>query len=346
MPMEIRESQIEDILVSAPVLTKNILHLEDEPRFLCRQMIMPSGRLDLLYTYHTELLLLELKVVPFKKQFVKQLFSYRNDLLKMQEDGDLVRGRISTYLLVTEDGRTRKEVREFDDVKCVIYDPAEVLNYFYKNMKPIALFTETKPIDIGIWNIHLIHSLIYSVESGITSVKALRKHLGGSPRTLYNKIKFTHELRLIHWSPNEDTILLTNLGRDYCSCKDSVLPVRLSESQADLIRTFVMSNPYKSSVVLGIASAVEAVFALAKNTYPVPMSHMMAYFTFHAGKYFDWQTDKAKYNATRMYTNYATDLGLLGKTNDNIYLTPEGIKFTIQMQLHKGLKLVEAMKIV
>jgi len=344
--MEIRESQIEDILVSAPALTKNILRLEEEPRFLCRQMIMPSGRLDLLYTYRTELLLLELKVVPFRKQFVEQLSSYRNELLRMQEDGDLIHGRICTYLLVTEDRPIRQEIREIDDVKCIIYDPAEVLNYFYKNMKPIALFTETKPIDIGIWNIHLIHEMIYSIESGITSVKELRKHIGGSPRTLYNKIKFTHELRLIDWSPNEDTILLTNLGREYCKCKDPVLPVRLSENQAALIRSFVMSNPYNSSVILGIASAVEAVFALAKNTYPVPMSNMMAYFTFHAGKHFDWQTDKAKYNATRMYTNYATDLGLLGKTNDNIYLTPEGIRFTVQMQLHKGLKLVESMKIL
>ena len=344
--MEIRESQIEDILVSAPVLTKNLLHLEDEPRFLCRQMIMPSGRLDLLYTYHTELLLLELKVVPFKKQFVEQLSSYRNDLLRMQEDGDLVQGRICTYLLVTKDKPTRQEIREVDDIKCIVYDPAEVLNYFYKNMKPIALFTETKPIDIGIWNIHLIHEMVYSIESGITSVKELRKHIGGSPRTLYNKIKFTHELKLINWSPNEDAISLTGLGREYCKCKDSVLPARLSENQAALIRSFVMSNPYESSIILGIASAVEAVFALAKNTYPVPMSNMMAYFTFHAGKYFDWQTDKAKYNATRMYTNYATDLGLLGKTNDNIYLTPEGIRFTVQMQLHKGLKLVESMKIL
>ena len=344
--MDIRESQIEDILVSAPVLTKNLLHLEDEPRFLCRQMIMSSGRLDLLYTYRTELLLLELKVVPFRKQFVEQLSAYRNDLLRMQENGDLIQGHICTYLLVTEDRPIRQKIRDIGDVKCIIYDPAEVLNYFYTNMKPIALFTETKPIDIGIWNIHLIHEMVYSIESGITSVKELRKHIGGSPRTLYNKIKFTHELKLIDWSPNEDAISLTSLGREYCKCKDSVLPARLSENQTDLIRSLVMSNPYKSSIILGIASAVEAVFALAKNTYPVPMSNMMAYFTFHAGKYFDWQTDKAKYNATRMYTNYATDLGLLGKTNDNIYLTPEGIRFTVQMQLHKGLKLVESMKIL
>jgi hypothetical protein len=344
--MEIRESQIEDILVSAPILTKNILRLEEEPRFLCRQMIMPSGRLDLLYTYRTDLLLVELKVVPFKRQFIEQLSGYRRDLQDMQQEGEIFQGPICAYLLVTKEGRTRQEIRDVNGIKCVTYDPAEVLDYFYKNMKPIALFTETKPIDIGIWNIHLIHGLLYSIEAGVTSVKRLQKKLGGSPRTLYNKIKFTHELRLIDWLPNGDAISLTNLGVEYCKCKDPFLPSRLSEGQAALIRSFVMSNPYKSSVILGIASAVEAVFALAKNTYPVPMSNMMAYFTFHAGKYFDWKTNKAKYNATRMYTNYATDLGLLGKTNDNIYLTPEGIRFTVQMQLHKGLKLVESMKIL
>jgi len=47
-----------------------------------------------------------------------------------------------------------------------------------------------------------------------------------------------------------------------------------------------------------------------------------------------------------MYTNYATDLGLLAKAHDNLYLTPEGIRFTVQMQLHKGLKLVESMKVL
>jgi hypothetical protein len=71
--MDIRESQIEDVLVSAPILTKNILQLDDEPRLLARQMIIPSGRLDLLYAYQTKLLLIELKVVPFQQKFVKQV---------------------------------------------------------------------------------------------------------------------------------------------------------------------------------------------------------------------------------------------------------------------------------
>ncbi len=47
MKLEVRESQIEDALVSASVLTRRLLSLEDEPRFLVRDMIWPSGRLDL-----------------------------------------------------------------------------------------------------------------------------------------------------------------------------------------------------------------------------------------------------------------------------------------------------------
>jgi len=124
-----------------------------------------------------------------------------------------------------------------------------------------------------------------------------------------------------------------------------VLPQRLSESQVELLRRFVIQNPYESSIVLGIASVVEAVFALAKNTYPIPMPHLMQYFSYHAGKHFDWQTEKAKYNATRMYSNYAVDLGLLAKSGDTIYLTPEGFRFTIQMQLHKSLKMMESLKL-
>jgi len=59
--MEIRESQIEDVLVGAPALSRQILGLADEPRILARQMILPAGRIDILYTYQTSLLLVELK---------------------------------------------------------------------------------------------------------------------------------------------------------------------------------------------------------------------------------------------------------------------------------------------
>jgi hypothetical protein len=97
--MEIRESQIEDVLVSTPVLMKSILNLEDEPRLLGRQIIIPSGRLDLLYAYRTKLLLIELKVVPFQQKFVKQVLGYRHDLISYQDNGKLLHGEILPYLL-------------------------------------------------------------------------------------------------------------------------------------------------------------------------------------------------------------------------------------------------------
>ena len=68
MKLEVRESQIEDVLVNASTLTRRLLNLDDEPRLRVRQMILPSGRLDLLYAYQTKLLLIELKDTLKKNQ--------------------------------------------------------------------------------------------------------------------------------------------------------------------------------------------------------------------------------------------------------------------------------------
>ncbi len=344
MKLEVRESQIEDALVSASVLTRRLLNLEDEPRLLVRQMILPSGRLDLLYAYQTRLLLIELKAVEFRDDFLDQLLSYKTDLTEYQKSGKLLHGEIDPYLLCTEATSSEEFLANQKGVKVAKYDPAEVLDYFYRNFKPIAFFTETKPIDIGIWNLHLVNEFIYFLDQ-TNSVAQLRKLVGGSQKTLYNKIKFAFELRLINWLPNQDEIALADFGRQYVAVKDKVLPERLSEEQADLLREFVMKNPYESPVVLGIAAVVESVFSLSKNTYPVPMKQLIEYFALLAGKYFDWQTPKAKFNATRMYSNYAVDLGLLAKTEDAIYLTPEGFRFTVQMQVHKNLKMVESLRV-
>jgi hypothetical protein len=343
--MEVREAQIEDILVSAPVLTKNILQLNEEPLLLGRQIIVPSGRLDLLYAYQTKLLLLELKVTAFQQKFVRQVLDYRMDLVNYQQNGRLLSGEIQPYLLCTSATDAQRKIAAENGVICADYNPEQVLQFFYENLRPVASFTKVKPIDIGIWNLHLIHEFIYFLEA-TSSVNELRQLVGNSPRTLYNKIKFASELHLIHWSPHVDNIILSELGKEYVDRKDPILPERLSEAQSELLRNFVMQNPYESSIVLGIASVVESVFSLSKNTYPVPMFQLLQYFTYHAGKHYDWQTEKAKYNATRMYSNYAVDLGLLAKSGDSIYLTPEGFRFTIQMQMHKSLKMMDSIKLV
>lgn len=342
--MEVRESQIEDIFVSTAVLTKDILRLAEEPRLLARQMVIPSGRLDLLYAYQTKLLLIELKVVPFHFRFVKQVLGYRSDLISYQSEGKLLDGEVTPYLLCPSTSADERRVASENGVICIDYDPQDVLQFFYRNFKPIASFTQVKPIDIGIWNLHLIHKFLYFLED-TGSVNELQQLAGGSPKTLYNKIRFATELRLVNWTPGRDTISLTEFGKQYVERKDSSLPQSLSEAQVELLRKFVIKNPYESPIVLGIASVVESVFALAKNTYPVPMPHLIQYFSYYAGKHFDWQTDKAKYNATWMYSNYAVELGLLAKTGDAVYLTPEGFRFTVQMQLHKSLKMLESLEL-
>jgi hypothetical protein len=343
--MEIRESQIEDILVNSPLLAKNVLGLEEEPRLLGRQIILPSGRLDMLYAYRTKLLLVELKIESFHKRFVQQVFNYRQELNGFQNQGRLIHGDIHPYLLCTDATEQNKEFALSQGVTCQKYKPEDVLQFFYANFKPIASFFNIKPNDIGIWNIHLINKFVYLLKQ-TDSVKKLRELVGGSSKTLYNKIKFARELRLVNWEPNSDKIFLSELGENYVSLKNAELPERLSEAQAELLKEFIMQNPYDSSVILGFASVVESVFALSKNIYPVPMGHLMQYFTLYAGKHFDWQTKKAKYNATHMYLNYAIDVGLLGKSGDSIYISPEGIKFTMQMQLHKSLKMVDSVRLI
>ncbi|MBM3325181.1 MAG: hypothetical protein FJY66_05890, partial [Calditrichaeota bacterium] len=88
----VRESQIEDILVGAPAILKDVLSLPDEPRIVIRQMMLPSGRLDLLLTCRARLQLVELKIVPYQPAFVDQVLSYKNDLRAMQSNGRLIQG--------------------------------------------------------------------------------------------------------------------------------------------------------------------------------------------------------------------------------------------------------------
>jgi hypothetical protein len=338
--MEIREIQIEDILISSPALMKDILKLDEEPRLIGRQIVVPSGRLDMLYAYKKDLFLIELKVASFQKKFIQQVINYRDDLLLFQRQGKLVQGYIQPLLLLPEFNNSNKKIAESEGVLCKQYDPETILKYFFgEKLRPITSFVENKPIDIGIWNIHLIHKFIYFVDE-IKSIKELQNEIGGSPKSLYNKIRFADELGLLVWNSRNDYITLSEIGKKYIAAKDDYFKDTLSEKQAKLLKNHVVENPYNSAVILGIASMVECVFTLSKISYPVSLSQLESYFTAYSGKIYDWQTEKAQKHGTKMYSNYAIDLGLMAKTNNNVYLTPDGFKFVIQLQLHKSLKLM------
>lgn len=343
--MDIRENQIEDILVTCPILTKNILELDDEPRLVGRQIIIPSGRLDMLYSYKTEFLLLELKVVSFQKKFIQQVLDYKKDLIQLQTLGKLLKGDVKPYLLLPNVTPSHVKLSENEGVICLSYSPEDVLKYFYsEKLKPITSFSEIKPIDIGIWNIHLIHKFIYELIT-TDSIKVLQNKVDGANKSLYNKIKFSNELGLLIWNPNSDYISLSELGKKYVNARDNNYSDRLSEKQVEIMKNYIMQNPYASSVVLGISAMVESIFALSKNVYPVLISQLQEFFTYYSGKIYDWQTEKAKSHGVKMYSNYAINLGLIAKTEKSVYLTPEGFKFVIQLQLHKSLRLMDNIKI-
>ncbi|GHU42927.1 hypothetical protein FACS1894190_12830 [Spirochaetia bacterium] len=332
--MEIRETEIEDILVNSPRVTKKILRLDDDPKLIGRQIILPSGRLDMLYTYKTVFLLLELKIVAFQKKFIQQVLNYKHDLEEFQKSGKLLSGEIQPLLVLPSINKKDIDFAARQGVKCLEYNPEEILKYFYSDkLKPITSFVELKPIDIGIWNIHLINKFIFDLEK-TNSVKILKAEYDGAQKSLYNKIKFSSELNLVNWMPNCDNIELTALGKNYVNAKDTSYLDRLSDKQSSLLRNFVMQNPYSSSVVLGIASFVESIFALSKNTYPVEIEQLKKYFTVYSGKMYDWQTDKAQTHAVKMYSNYAIDLGLVAKTDNHVYLTPEGFKLEVENVTH------------
>jgi hypothetical protein len=319
---------------------KETLRLDEEPRLIGRQIIVPSGRLDMLYVYQKDLFLIELKVASFQKKFVQQVISYRDDLLIFQKQGKLVQGYIQPFLLLPELSISNKKIAENEGVLCEQYNPETVLKYFYsEKLRPITSFVENKPIDIGVWNIHLINKFIYFLDE-INSLKELQNKVSGSPKSLYNKIKFADELGLLIWNSRNDYIALSEIGKKYIAAKDDYFRDTLSEEQAKLLRNQVVENPYNSSVILGIASMVECVFALSKTSYPVSLSQLENYFTVYSGKVYDWQTVKAQKHGAKMYSNYAIDLGLMAKTDNNVYLTPDGFKFVIQLQLHKSLKLM------
>ena len=53
---EVRESEIENIFAQYPVLLREVLQLSNDIFLVARQKILPSSRLDLVYSHLSELL--------------------------------------------------------------------------------------------------------------------------------------------------------------------------------------------------------------------------------------------------------------------------------------------------
>jgi len=343
--MEVRESQIEDVLATYPDITKEMMGIHDDLTLLARQKLLPSGnRLDLMFVSGTRLKLLELKVGAFQKQFVDQVIQYKHELEQLQSEDKLVAGHIDAYLLCSDMTEVQKQECLDSDVYPVEYSPESVLDSFFARLSRQAGFIVLKPADHGLWAIHLLNRLLYTIDEA-QEKKQLSTKLGLSESTIGSYLRFAQELYLVE--KRGKVFILTGLGKKYVWNKDPKMPDDyISDEQTKVLQEFIIKDPFASRVILGIYTMVEVVFTLAKNTYPVPLDMVTSNFRESSGKFFEWSSPKSAADGTKMYSNYAIELGLIGRIGNKFYITPDGVRFILLLQLHKAMQIIDSLRVL
>ena len=299
--MEVRESQVEDVLATYPDITKEVVGIHDDLTLLARQKLLPSGnKLDLLFVSGTRLKLLELKVSAFEKQFIDQIVQYKHELVQLQSEDKLVNGYIDAYLLCPSMTVVQKQECLKCDVYPVEYSPENVLGSFFARLSSRAGFIFLKPADHGLWAIHLLNRLLYAL-SEAQEKKRLSAKLGLSESTIGSYLRFAEELHLVEKRNKE--FVLTDLGKKYVWNRELRAPVDyISDEQTKILQDFIIKDPFASRVILGIYTMVEVVFNLAKNTYPVPLDIVSSNFRENSGKFFEWSSPKSALDGTKMWS--------------------------------------------
>jgi hypothetical protein len=177
------------------------------------------------------------------------------------------------------------------------------------------------------------------------SKKELAARTGLSVSTVGSYLRLVGDIHLVEIT-NDRKYRLSDLGKKYIWGKDTKAPAEfMSDEQAKILQDFIIKDPFVSRTIFGIHTLVEVIFTLSKNTHPVSLDMVMDYFRKSSGKYFEWSSDKTIADGTKMYSNYATELGLIGRVGDKFYITPDGVRFVLLLQLHKAIKMVDALGI-
>lgn len=337
--LEIRESQIEDIFATQLDEVRNILSLKGNISLISRQKKLPSGGiLDLLFLSSSDLHLLELKAVKSEQIFCEQVIEYRKELVSLQDKKELPALPIRTYLVCPYFLEPHKRFCNDNGVIPVQFSPYELLKNFYLKVKVISGLISLKPSNHGLWNLNLLNPILYCIKENST-IKELILEVQRSKSTIGSYLRLSTELGLTKIKPK---ICLTELGLVYVNKREADKPIEyISEEQIEVIKSHVTRNPFASPVVFGIYSAVETVFALSKNFYPVPLKEAYKFFATITGKQSEWG-EKASKDAFIMYSNYCIDLGLLAKIQRDYYVTPSGIRFILLLELNKSILFVNS----
>lgn len=340
----ISESQVEDALVANLIFLAKTLKLPTDLKLITRQLRLKSGeeRIDLLLASGKNLCLIELKVVAFSEDWLKQIISYRDELINIQNAGELVSGEILCFLLVTDARNADIELARRSGVNVNVYKPIDALRDYYENLAAVAPFLKIKPNDYGVFNLGLINRALFELSSGITQQEDIAEKTQLSKQSIHNHLKVAREFGLVR--ERDKHYSLSDIGDQYVqACNKDTLIDQLTERQVEILKHFVADDPFYSSTVFGVYSIVESAFLLSRNSYPIELSDLRNMFQRVSGKVDEWQAEKSLSTATYTFLNFAIDLELLGKIGQQIVITPAGFRFILMLQLHKSIEMIESL---
>ncbi|MCS7066897.1 MAG: hypothetical protein NZL85_11585, partial [Fimbriimonadales bacterium] len=272
-----------------------------------------------------------------------QVMDYAAQLPLLQAQGIVPEGEIRSYLVAPHIPSGIAQLCHKQGIYPVAYDPRRVLSHFFSKFRHRMTILGITPHNHGVWHLGVIHPVLDELmQSGAADANTLSEQTKLSKSTIRSYLTLSEQLGVVQRS--EKNYQLTAIGQLY---QQSVAESKraVSEEQAALLRGHILKQPFASGVTVGIFTVVENVMTLARNSYPVPLEVLSQYFTLSVGNQNRWQHTKTRLEATRMYVEYAAQLGLLARVGDNVYLTPEGVRFTLLLQLHKAIHLLDALQI-
>jgi hypothetical protein len=338
MELNISERVIEDILKVDKSILAEILSLNSSDlNLLARQKIVQSGIIDLLYVWRDELLLIELKAVPFYNDIITQIENYYQDLLLLQSENKLLKTSIRKIILVTSAKPIHFTECRNNSIDLLVYDPKLIFSRYYENFKELSQFLKIQSGDFGVVRLGLLNSTLKFLGEGL-SAEEIAKIENKSIKTIKNRISIAILINLV--IKFKKVFYLTELGQDFINASESI-DDRLTETQTKILQSFVKEAPFYSSITYTIFSIVETVFILSKNIYPVPKDLVKDYFVKSIGKSDTWNAEKSKETATYIFSNYAVELEFLAKVNNEFFITPLGIQAILLLQLNRSIKLIE-----
>jgi len=342
MISSISEKIIEDILSSDKSILSEVLSLNfSDLSLIARQKIVPSGKLDLLYLHRDEMLLIELKIVPFYKNIITQINSYENDLVNLQEQNKLINSKIKKVILVTFANKNDRKICDERNISLITFRPEIILEKYYENFKELSAFLKIQSGDYGVVRLGLIKKTLGYLAKG-TELSEICKLENKAKKTIRNRISVAQLLGLV--DKFRDSFYLTELGSQFANLGEKIVDDRLNEEQVELLSNAVKENPFFSSITYTIISLIETVFVLSKNSYPVSHESVKDYFIKSVGKTETWKAEKTKETATYIFSNYACELEFLAKVNNEFYITPKGIQAILLLQLNRSIKLIDSKK--